>query len=291
MSHTEIIRRLTEPLEPMPTEMEARCAPIEGLRALFFDVYGTLLISASGDISLTSGAGQGGAIGEALASVGIKFTGPADGAIDLFRSTIGQRHAESSAPYPEVEIREVWEQVLHGFQKHGWIPQIPADIERMAIEYEMRVNPVWTMPGMEACLETIRHAGLPLGIVSNAQFFTLELFPALVGQTLGELRFSEDLSIWSYEHGEAKPGRHLYDLAVGVAAARGLAPSEILYVGNDMRNDIAPATQVGFRTALFAGDARSLRLRRGDPLARGVTPDAVVTDLRQIPALFRLADA
>ncbi|MGI9455617.1 MAG: HAD family hydrolase, partial [Aeoliella sp.] len=191
------------------------------------------------------------------------------------------------------EIREIWEEVLILFANNEWIadPLTDVDIERLAIEYEMRANPVWTMPGLEECLAAIRQAGLPLGIVSNAQFFTPQLFPALVQQNLRELGFDPELCVWSYEHRQAKPGKCLFNVTVAALAARSITPNETLYIGNDMRNDVAPAAQVGFRTALFAGDARSLRLREDDPLARGITPDAVVTDLRQILAVLRLADS
>ena len=38
----------------------------------------------------------------------------------------------------------------------------------------------------------------------------------------------------------------------------------------------------GMRTALFAGDARSLRMRETDPRVNGVDPDIVLTDLDQL---------
>ena len=56
----------------------------------------------------------------------------------------------------------------------------------------------------------------------------------------------------------------------------------MLYVGNDLRNDIWPASLTGCRTALFAGDARSLRLREDDPRYASVDPDRIVTALSQI---------
>ena len=49
-----------------------------------------------------------------------------------------------------------------------------------------------------------------------------------------------------------------------------------------MRNDILPASQIGFRTALVATDRRSLRLREGDPSVAHVTPDLVVTNLSDL---------
>jgi putative hydrolase of the HAD superfamily len=118
-----------------------------------------------------------------------------------------------------------------------------------------------------------------MGIVSNAQFYTRELFPALLERSTDDCGFAADLQIYSYEQGFAKPGQYLYRLAAQRLATRGIVPSEALYVGNDMLNDIAPAQRAGFRTALFAGDARSLRLRAEDPQVDGIRPDLVVTRL------------
>lgn len=155
-------------------------------------------------------------------------------------------------------------------------PHDQTDLKRLAVEYEARTNAVWPMPGLVDCLAELAGAGLPMGIVSNAQFYTRELFPAFLGQSTDECGFAPDLQIYSYEQGFAKPGEGLYRLAVERLAARGITPSETLYVGNDMLNDVAPAQRVGFRTALFAGDARSLRLRADDPRVEGIRPDLVV---------------
>ena len=58
-------------------------------------------------------------------------------------------------------------------------------------------------------------------------------------------------------------------------------------VGNDVRNDLLGARAAGLRTALFAGDARSLRLRRDDPRSAAVCPDLVLTHLSQLPRALR----
>jgi putative hydrolase of the HAD superfamily len=61
-----------------------------------------------------------------------------------------------------------------------------------------------------------------------------------------------------------------------------VSPEEVLYVGNDMRNDIMPATKVGFQGVLFAGDSRSLRLRQKDASCANLIPKATITELNQI---------
>ena len=61
----------------------------------------------------------------------------------------------------------------------------------------------------------------------------------------------------------------------------------VLYVGNDMLNDIYPAKMAGFKTALFAGDARSLRLRENHPKCQNLSADLVITDLVQVLNLLQ----
>ena len=46
----DIIRRNSEPLEPVATHVEPRLNSIDRARAVMFDVYGTMLISGSGDV-------------------------------------------------------------------------------------------------------------------------------------------------------------------------------------------------------------------------------------------------
>ncbi|MEZ6073475.1 MAG: HAD family hydrolase [Pirellulales bacterium] len=271
MSHIDIIRRLSQPLSPRPTDVRPELEPLEGIRAVLFDVYGTLLASASGDIGLAGEPARAGAMDEALAAVGCPLRGDGDRAVAILHAVIKRHHAESSYDFPEVEIHDVWRDALNNLHEIQAIETVPdaETVDRLAVEYEMRVNPVWPMPGVAETLHALHDANLLLGIVSNAQVFTAELFPALVGATLDDLGFRPALCCWSYEHRRAKPGTHLYERATHALAEFGVAGDEVLYVGNDMRNDIAPAQRVGFRTALFAGDARSLRWRIAIPSSRG----------------------
>ncbi len=285
---TEIIRRLSSPLDPQPTGVEPKLPQLAGIRAVLFDVYGTLLISGSGDISLTSGVSKGDSAAAAWSHVLGADTDLAGGEalVRELDAAIRRSHHKSSADFPEVEIRDCWDSVLSRD-----LHQRTADqVAQLATEYECRVNPIWPMPGLAETLASIHEAGFAMGIISNAQFFTPLAFEALIDQNVAGLGFDERLCVWSYEHLQAKPGRFLYDKAVEGLAQRGIAPGQVLYIGNDILNDIWPASEVGFRTALFAGDARSLRLREDDPRVAQVTPDAVITELRQLLTVLSLAD-
>jgi len=282
----EIIRRHSRPLAPLPTGQRPLLRRVAPLNAVLFDVYGTLLISGSGEIGVNGPAADGATIVEALAAVGLRLAGPGAEASAVFFGQIADEHARArrvGVEFPEVDIIQVWRSVLAEFVARGWIAgDAGVDPAALAVEFEVRANPLWTMPNLVPTLTGLRSAGLTLGLVSNAQFYTPEAFPALVGRSLAELGFADDLLFYSYRHGQAKPGVALYRLAVQALQLRGIPPQRALYVGNDLRNDIGPAARLGFRTALFAGDARSLRLRPGDPRCAGVVPDLVVTDLREL---------
>jgi putative hydrolase of the HAD superfamily len=163
------------------------------------------------------------------------------------------------------------------------------DIDTLVIDYETRVNPTQPMPGLADLLDELRTRGLILSIISNAQFYTPLLFEAFLGKTIDELGFCPDCNVWSYEELEGKPSRKLYQLAAKrLKAHHNLTPSQCLYIGNDMRNDIWPAQALRFRTALFAGDRLSLRRRECHPACADLLADAEITELRQILPMLGL---
>jgi len=280
-------------LEPLPTGEVPVAKRLPGIRAVLFDVYGTLLVSGSGEVGTalaeTPAFALRDALGEALVE-GDLHQAALTGA-EILSAEISAEHDRLrlvQVDHPEVDIREIWSAVLAKLHGLGLVsgPVSVEGIERLAVEYELRVNPVWPMPGGDACLAALRQRGMLLGIVSNAQFYTPLTLEALWGRSPIESGFAPDLCVWSFQLRRAKPSRVLFDAALGVLrSAYGLTPGECLYVGNDMLNDVAAAQPSGCRTALFAGDRRSLRRRADDPRCRGVEPDAVVTTLAEIPAI------
>ena len=292
----DIIRQHCRPLEPQPTGVEPKLRELGRLRAVLFDVYGTLLISASGEVGTAADVGKAAAFAAALSEVGLTYNSePGDGVACLLE-TIRAHHEKGRSQgvqCPEVDIVEVWRDTLNRLRREGTIlPDVAAvDLNRLAAEYEVRTNPVWPMPNLLECLAALRGTGLVLGIVSNAQFLTVELFPALLGRTVEDLGFDPRLQYYSYLHHRAKPSLYLYQIAGKALSQRGVRADQVLCVGNDMLNDILPASKLGFRTALFAGDARSLRFREGDPRVRGIEPDLVVTDLSLLNKCIPMSDS
>jgi len=282
MDAAAYIRKTMRSMRPIPTGFAPHLPPIAGISAVVFDIYGTLLISAAGDIEP---AGEHEREGDSI----LDEFGVSPAYFDeLYQSTVRRHQAERrmhGIEYPEVEIREVWAEVLESL---GLTLEDAASVEEVALRYECGRNPVWTMPGAGRAIRAIHASGKKLGIISNAQFYTLPVIEGLFGASLEGMGFDPDLQVFSYREREGKPSRRLYESLAQRAALSSIAPEAIFYLGNDMTKDILPAREVGFRTGLFAGDARSLRLGGLTADEASATADAVITDLAQLPGLFHI---
>ncbi len=266
----------------------------EGVKAVFFDVYGTLFISAASrgdrggggrtDVSPIIGAMQ--SLGWTLQAPDTDTT-----AARWLSQAVRRSHAirGKTAEYqPEVDMRVLWGCVLDRLRRTGRIsgPRQSGDALRMMVEYEMRTKPVWPMPHALSALRQLKQKGLLLGIISNSQQITPLLFEALMGARCRELGFDPALCFWSYREGVAKPSPDFFRRAAETLARQfHIRPEAVIHVGNDLRNDVWAARQAKFGTVLFAGDRRSLR-REEDPLLHGVRPDAVITTLGDLPRLI-----
>jgi putative hydrolase of the HAD superfamily len=246
-----------------------------------FDIYGTLFVSGAGDISLSQKKPvKMPGLEQIMNQFGIEKK-PEALRKDFFRE-IEKRHAELRSrgfDYPEVEVDRVWMNILG---KNDSTEAQQSKIRQFAELFELVVNPVYPMPNLGELIAACRDSGILMGIVSNAQFYTSHLFNLFFDSDPEGLGFHPDLTIYSYRFGCAKPSLSLFQTAAARIKNMGVAEESVLYVGNDMLNDIMPAKKIGFTTALFAGDKRSLRLRKDEPLCKNIKADLVLTDLAQL---------
>ncbi len=269
----KIIKSNSKPVYPDPPGVTGK-GKIEGVKAVLFDVYGTMFVSGSGDISVSEKEAHIDEVRRVLENHGIEKD-PAD-VYRRYLEEIEKEHSRlraSGIDYPEVKIEEIWGRVLKVGRRKAKL---------ISVEYESIVNPVWPMPDLKDVLSLLKSKGIIMGIISNAQFYTGLLFEAMLGERLSRLGFCKKLVLYSYKLGTAKPSEKIFLVASDRLSQLGVAEREAVYVGNDMLNDILPAVKTGFKTALFAGDKRSLRLRENDKRCREVRPDIVITSLREL---------
>lgn len=279
----DAVVRNRQAMEPTPSDVQPQLQPLNQIRAVIFDVYGTLLISGSGDVGSADADDRGDFIGAALAAVGYPDDGPIP-TIDELHGQIKQSNETrktDQCPKPEVDIVEIWRRTIRDIGAPDFADDTEA-IVRLAAEYESRANPTWPMPGAAPLLAGLPDQEFELGIVSNAQVFTVRLVEDLLQQSLAGGGFDLDLCIFSNRFRQAKPGPRLFDVLRDGLGRRGIQPHQAVYVGNDMLNDVWAASVAGLKTAWFAGDGRSCRPRDDDPRCRSLRPNLVITDLLQL---------
>jgi putative hydrolase of the HAD superfamily len=264
------------PLTPLPTNTRPGGTLNHKIECVLFDVYGTLLISASGDIGVAKKESENTwKLEPLLHKFGISR--PPASLLNDFFAVIENEHQnlrKAGIDHPEIRIEKIWTQVLN-------IKKLDR-AKAFAVEFEMIANPVYPMPHLNEMLHACRQKKVSVGIISNAQFYTPLLLEWFLDCSLTDLGIDPELTIFSYQHQQAKPSLSLFQLAVAQLKRKRIPEKAVLYLGNDMLNDIYPAHAVGFNTALFAGDARSLRLRKKDSRCKNVSPDLIITDLLQI---------
>ncbi len=284
------IRKLSSPMEPVPVDMNEHLEHIPGIRAVVFDIYGTLFISGSGDISISGTQSNVKAMTDSLVESGFSIENEQTGqtGVSLLHEYINKDHEihqHEHILFPEVEIRSIWDDVLCSLKKDKMISgEIDREsVRRVALEYECHTNPVWPMPGIIKTLHRLKSREMELGIVSNSQFYTPLMFDALLDRSLDDFGFNGHWCAWSFRERESKPSPFMFTLVLdALDRYHGILPSETMFVGNDMLNDMLPASQSGMKTCLFAGDKRSLRMRADDRRCKNLHPDLTITSLSHL---------
>jgi len=284
-------------------------ADLSSIGAVLWDIYGTLCGMDLGDLDKTLEHDEH-LLRAAQATIAefsleeslmrMEPDQPSENTLrDLYLQMIDDSHLRSLAEgtkYPEVLIEQIWLQILLECTEHGLqLPQNEPPLHtayRCTCFFDWSLQHIYLYPHAGEALETLKKAGIIQGIISNAQFYTPLHLRRLLRGDRGrdnlelEDYFSEPAVLFSYEMGFSKPNPGAFRRALAFLHQQGIAPEQVLFIGNDMLKDIWAAAQCGMKTMLFAGDSRQTVLRDDEPLCRDLQPDAVVTDMNQIAELI-----
>jgi len=300
MTSTELherFKKLSEPLEPIDTKTISTLRELNDIRIITYDFYGTLFISGVGDIGIDDGHANADLLTETLENSGIEILDKSAGSAGFkVYNQVVDEHIQSlkkdGIEYPEPDIRTVWKDVLDELESEGLIKYSNRESlpDIVSVEFEARMNPVWPMEDAVDTLTFFKERGLTQGIISNSQFYTPIVLEALTGHTLDDLGFEKKLLHWSFEENLKKPGLQFYRDFIDKLNDydQNLSPANVLYVGNDMLKDVYPAHHFGMKTALFAGDKRSLKWREDDDRCKDILPDLIITSLSQLKECVKL---
>ena len=292
---------------PAPPQVERpRARPylvrLPGIRAVTWNVYGTLLAISGGELYLehTQPFVMDTALDKTIqefkmwASMSRKPGQPTDYVRKIYADLLMQQRTVSGTTekYPEVAVDRVWESFIKRLlQKDykfdaGFFGSLNEFSRKVAYFFHASLQGVAAYPGAAATLRRVAEEGLRQGLLGDGQCFT----PAQLDHCLRRQDEAANLDEWvdpanrtlSYEVRGRPPSERLFRQAVAGFAREGITPEQILHVGARVAADLAPGKRLGMKTALFAGDRASLQAtpeQLRDPSSR---PDVLLTELEQI---------
>ena len=295
--------------EPVPADVNPQITDLSGVRAVFWDVYGTLCGVSVGDLQRTLEYGDrlaqtaGAAIEEFQLAPALTQLYPDRSANialrDRYLQFIAESHERSRTAgieYPEVVIEQIWQWILEDCRQVGYVSGFDEPLldtaYRAAYFFDASIQHNYLYPGIADCLTKLSEMHLVQGIISNAQFYTPIQLRRLLREELHrdsvELEdfFDASLVFFSYELGYSKPNPGAFQKANRILVQQGIKPEQIVYIGNDMLNDVWSAAQAGWRTILLAADQTQTTMRDDEPICTQLQPDAVVTKAESIMEMF-----
>lgn len=190
---------------------------------------------------------------------------------DLYFQIMGEQRAARGERYPEFDAVGIFREIIsrHStvFTRHlapGKIEQLPrllAETHRAASRY--RLQPYH---GVEDTIKQL-FPKYHLAIISDGQ--TAYAVPEL--NAIGLFGYFDPVIV-SGDFGYRKPDNRLFENAL---SAMKMEPSEVVFVGNDMYNDVHGAQKLGMKTVFF-------RSNQGLQEKKGVNPDYIIYDFPEL---------
>ncbi|MFT4343248.1 MAG: HAD family hydrolase, partial [Candidatus Woesearchaeota archaeon] len=201
----------------------------KNIKAILFDVYGTILRSDSGD--LAQSLSKRSVLLNAARLVSNKYcmNRSPDEIVSAYENAISAEHHRKKSEgiqYPEVVLEDIWAQVCTS------LGVTAGPLTELAYDFYDLTASRYLYDGVFEVLKELQKRGIRMGIISNAQRGTeLDLLRLLKIDSLTTF-FDKDLLFFSYRLGYSKPNLNAFRLALSHLHEKGILPSEVLFVGN-----------------------------------------------------------
>ena len=301
-------RNLRWPTAPRrdPVNAAAYVKPLSGIKAVAWDVYGTLLRITDGELLFQHPQQMRMEVAldktvqefKMWNSMSRKPGAPWEYMLQLYTRAYDDLRMAGSGrkgDLTEVDAAKLWRKVLEKLEKneYEYDASFYGDLDDLGAKIAFYFHS--SLQGVEAAadalpaLTAVKNAGLPQGIIADGQCFTLvQLLRGLESQGTLPPLFDPELVTLSYQEGVRKPSKSLYLTALERFRKYDIGPENVLYVSARLREDLAVAKTVGLRTALYAGDKVSLRAAGTDLKDPAVKPDRLMTELVQIREILSI---
>jgi FMN phosphatase YigB (HAD superfamily) len=289
------------PPQAAPVKARSHLQRLSGVRAVMWNVYGTLLAIPQGELIFEHPTAfiMSNALDKTIqefkmwASMSRKPGQPSEYMQSIYTQILTEQRSSMGGGerFPEVASERVWEAILKRLlQKDykfdaGFFGSINEFSRKVAYFFHASLQGTACYPGAAAALRAVREQGLAQGLLADGQCFTtVQLQRGLDAQQGGRLEelLDDSLVMLSCDVRGRKPSDRLFRQALAALAQRGIEPGEVLHVGSRLALDLVPARRLGMRTALFAGDRASLQATPEQLKEPSSRPDVLLTELDQI---------
>lgn len=296
-----------QPPKFAPAKAKPHLKPLTGIRAVVWNVYGTLLRVTDGDLLLHHHQ-------ELRMQVALEKTinefnmwnsmtrrpgAPWEYMLQKYRNVVDEYEMAGnvrSGDFPQVNSGEVWRQLLGMLDKkeYAYDKLFYGDLDELAEKvgyfFQASLQGIEASPKALKALMSISELGITQGLLADTQSFTWVQMVRSLGKqgplpSLNKL-FDSNHLIMSHQLGVRKPSASLFAMCIHQFAKREIQPEEILYVSNRLQGDLAVAKQWGMKTALYAGDETTLKASPQEIRHPDIRPKRMLTELSQVKKLL-----
>jgi hypothetical protein len=289
------------PAEVKPVKARPHLESMPDLKAVMWNIYGTLLTIPLGELvfehpqPLVMEIALDKTINEfkMWGSMSRKPGQPAEYMKHLYAQELMlQRGIGGGERYPEILSERIWEALIKKlFHKDytfdaGFFGSLNEYSKKVAYFFHASLQATAAEPEAALALKLTADAGKVQGLLADGQSFTTVQLWRGLRQQEADLNLAKLLPLTlrtlSCEVKARKPSETIFRHALASLAEKGIRPADVLHVGSSIGRDIAPARKMGMRTALYAGHKASLQAtaeQLKDPAQR---PDVLLTELGQI---------
>ena len=287
----------------VPVKAKPAIAPIPGVKAVLWDVYGTLLRTPDGAFTLFPEP-------EVRLHVALEKTihefnmwnsmyrkpgPPWQSMIQQYRDyadRLGMIATKRKGDFTEVSLVDIWRAIVDRLfdKEYQYDRSVMGDedelSEKISWFFHANLQATAARPGAAMAIAQLADSGIRQGLLADAQATTFlqlerglqrEGFEYPISRTL-----PREARLLSNDLGIRKPSKSLYEQAVSRMAPAGIEADEILHVSCRLEPDLTSAKAAGMKTALLAAEKVGLeapvRLLK-DPKMK---PDRLMTDISQI---------
>ncbi len=302
-------RQLRWPAAPKsePAKATPYLKPLTAIKAVSWNVYGTLLRIADGDLLFQhpQAIRMEVALDKTIQEFNMwnsmtrKPGKPWEYMLQKYVHALEEQQMASSGRMGdkvEVNSAKLWLKLIGMLDKKDYeydtsiYGDMEAFSEKVAYFFHSALQGVEAAPNAHAALSAVAGVGLRQALLADAQPFTVaQLIRALREQgpvAAVDSLFQPALHTFSYLEGVRKPARTLFLRAMDRFNKLGLEPENILYVSSRVRGDLAIAKSLGMRTALYAAEKLGLQADSEDMKDHHLKPDRLLTDLVQVRELI-----